>query len=323
VSKSAASKDLFLFNDDSFGTLFGTKLVRTLTYFLPFPINKMKLSSPSVVFGILLSFSPSLGFVSRHISPFFAAGSSRPSVARNYAINNFDENAIGNGLSALSVTELKRLLSERGVDFRDCLEKSDLIRRLQETQNSPGREASVPTSALSDQEQSLISTFKSVSPAVANIKTSTLIPQQRGLQLQGLEVPSGSGSGFLWDSNGHVVTNYHVITGGRRGGNIPKSVMVKLAGLPETLNAVVVGVEPEKDIAVLKLTDTRNIRLPTPIDVGTSDDLQVGQSVMAIGNPFGLDDTLTTGIVSALGRDIQGIGGRQIHGCIQVSTRVR
>ena len=280
----------------------------------------------SVALGVLLSLSPSLGFVSQFVSPFFAAGANRRSVARKYASSDFNYggNHINSGLDSLSVTELKRLLAERGVDFRDCVEKGDLIRRLDETQNSPtmGHQGSFPMPALSEQEQFRIATFQRVSPAVANIKTTTLVPRMRGLQLQGLKVPSGSGSGFLWDMRGHVVTNYHVITGGRKDATIPKSVMVKLAGLPDSLTAEVVGVDPEKDIAVLKLTDTQNLQLPPPIDVGTSNDLQVGQSVMAIGNPFGLDDTLTTGIVSALGRDVQGIGGRPIHGCIQVGCCV-
>lgn len=78
--------------------------------------------------------------------------------------------------------------------------------------------------------------------------------------------------------------------------------------------------EPEKDIAVLRLKDTSS--LPAPIDVGTSNDLQVGQSVLAIGNPFGLDDTLTKGIVSACGRDVPGIGGRPIRGCIQTDAAI-
>merc|ERR1712157_428194 len=82
----------------------------------------------------------------------------------------------------------------------------------------------------------------------------------------------------------------------------------------------VVGIEPEKDLAVFRLRDRSN--LPRPIDVGTSNDLQVGQSVLAIGNPFGLDDTLTTGSVSALGRDVSGIGGRPIHGCVQTDAAI-
>jgi S1-C subfamily serine protease len=139
---------------------------------------------------------------------------------------------------------------------------------------------------------------------------------QRGFKLQPVEVPQGSGSGFLWDNKGHVVTNYHVIVGGNPRGNLPRTVKVKLAGRAQASDADVVGVEPEKDLAVLKLRDSTS-NLPRPIDVGTSNDLQVGQSVLAIGNPFGLDDTLTTGVVSALGRDVNGIGGRPIRNCIQ------
>merc|ERR1712125_180892 len=130
----------------------------------------------------------------------------------------------------------------------------------------------------------------------------------------------GTGSGFLWDSRGHVVTNYHVVSAGRRDGTLPSTVTVKLAGMAEALEADIVGVEPEKDLAVLRVKNRS--RLPRPIDVGTSSDLQVGQSVLAIGNPFGLDDTLTTGIVSALGRDVQGIGGRPIHGCVQTDAAI-
>merc|ERR1712224_263965 len=178
---------------------------------------------------------------------------------------------------------------------------------------------------LSDNEQALVSTFKRVSPSVANIKTSALVRQRGGplglMPLQGSqEIPLGTGSGFLWDSRGHVVTNYHVVSAGRRDGTLPSTVTVKLAGMAEALEADIVGVEPEKDLAVLRVKNRS--RLPRPIDVGTSSDLQVGQSVLAIGNPFGLDDTLTTGIVSALGRDVQGIGGRPIHGCIQTDAAI-
>lgn len=100
--------------------------------------------------------------------------------------------------------------------------------------------------------------------------------------------------------------------------------MVKLANMAEALEAEIVGVEPEKDLAVLRIVQKgpNQNRLPSPIDVGTSNDLQVGQSVLAIGNPFGLDDTLTTGVVSALGRDVNGIGGRPIHGCVQTDAAI-
>ena len=173
----------------------------------------------------------------------------------------------------------------------------------------------------------MVKTFKRVSPAVANIKTSAVVPQRNslfGLNLgSGTEVPLGSGSGFLWDDRGHVVTNYHVVSPPGRGTKTSKTVMVKLAGMVEALEAKIVGVDPEKDLAVLRIVQNgKTRRLPRPIDVGTSNDLQVGQSVMAIGNPFGLDDTLTTGVVSALGRDVDGIGGRPIHGCVQTDAAI-
>lgn len=135
-------------------------------------------------------------------------------------------------------------------------------------------------------------------------------------QLRALEVPAGSGSGFVWDTAGHCVTNYHVIAS---RGPVPSTVKLRLQGSAESFDAEVVGVEPEKDIAVLKIKPGA---LPPPIPVGTSHDLQVGQSVLAIGNPFGLDYTLTTGVVSALGRDVDGVGGRPIKGCIQTDAAI-
>ena len=132
-----------------------------------------------------------------------------------------------------------------------------------------------------------------------------------------MEVPAGSGTGFVWDEAGHVVTNYHVIAG--RGGGAPPRVQVRLQGYAEAFDAVVKGVEPDKDIAVLKIESGS---LPAPVAVGTSSDLAVGQTVLAIGNPFGLDYTLTTGVVSALGRDVDGAGGRPIKGCIQTDAAI-
>jgi S1-C subfamily serine protease len=174
--------------------------------------------------SIFLAFLASSGSGSSFFTPTFSAN--RLETSRNCA--GFH---IADGLNVLSVTELKRLLSERGVDFRDCLEKRDLVERLQQSQASSSRQASVSLNGFSDQEKFLISTFKHVSGSVANIKTTTLVPQQRGLQLRGMEVPAGSGSGFLWDDKGHVVTNFHVVASGRRGGNLSTSVKVKLACL--------------------------------------------------------------------------------------------
>ena len=155
-----------------------------------------------------------------------------------------------------------------------------------------------------------------MSPSVAFITTSQLAVESP-LNFKAMEVPAGSGTGFVWDEAGHVVTNYHVIAG--RGGGAPPRVKVRLQGYAEAFDAVVKGVEPEKDLAVLKIESGS---LPAPVAVGTSSDLAVGQTVLAIGNPFGLDYTLTTGVVSALGRDVDGAGGRPIKGCIQTDAAI-
>lgn len=269
--------------------------------------------------------------VNRRPEPFGVTSSSPTELFStvNYSTNNikdtngvYSKNKRKAGFEKLSVSELKRLLMERGVDFRDCLEKRDLIERL-ESSLANGVSPSSPIytdTGLTENENRVIRTFKRVSPSVAFIQTTSVIQTLQGMRLRGLEVPSGSGSGFLWDSKGHVVTNYHVIVGGQRNNPLPKTVKVKLSNMAEARDAIVVGVEPEKDLAVLKLVSTE--KLPPPIDVGTSNNLQVGQSVLAIGNPFGLDDTLTMGIVSALGRDVDGIGGRPIKGCIQTDAAI-
>ncbi len=127
------------------------------------------------------------------------------------------------------------------------------------------------------------------------------------------EVPAGSGSGFLWDDKGHVVTNFHVIQGAR-------SLSVTLND-HRTFEATVVGVEPRKDIAVLQLVDAEGQFVPIKLRNKDSS-LQVGQKTIAIGNPFGLDQTLTTGIVSALGREVQGVGGVTIRDMIQTDAAI-
>jgi S1-C subfamily serine protease len=127
------------------------------------------------------------------------------------------------------------------------------------------------------------------------------------------EVPEGTGSGFIWDSEGHIVTNNHVIQG------VTFGVSVTLAD-QSTYPAQVVEAFPEKDLAVLWIGAPKNkLR---PIEVGTSGDLLVGQSAYAIGNPFGLDQSLTTGIVSALGRAIQTENSKRIQNAIQTSAPI-
>ena len=227
-----------------------------------------------------------------------------------------------NGLSRLSVGELKSLLSERGIDFRDALEKADLVDKLINSSPSASGPATSMPSGLTESERRTVSVFKAASPSVAYIQTVQLGP--RGFSLRPTDPSSGSGSGFVWDYEGHIVTNWHVVADGGRGrGDMPTRVLVSLQGLKEPVSAGVVGVEEDKDLAVLKIErgDLGGVPL-TPISVGVSSDLVVGQSVFAIGNPFGLDYTLTTGVVSALGREVAGAGGRPIQGCIQTDAAI-
>jgi len=181
---------------------------------------------------------------------------------------------------------------------------------------------------LKQSEQERIDAFEKVSPSVAFV--SVTVEKRFSPLGQAAEYPAGAGSGFVWDAEGHVVTNYHVIASaadgpmcmprGGRGGDLPRKVMVKLAGMEEHVEAKIVGFEADKDLAVLKVDpDTVALR---PLDISYNSNIKVGQDVLAIGNPFGLDFTLTTGIVSALGRDIQGAGGRPIKDCIQTDAAI-
>jgi S1-C subfamily serine protease len=126
------------------------------------------------------------------------------------------------------------------------------------------------------------------------------------------ETPQGSGTGFVWNKQGHIVTNFHVVLGA-------SSITVTLADRKE-LKATLIGADPDHDVAVLQ------VRAPeealSPLTVGTSNDLRVGQKVLAIGNPFGLDHTLTTGVVSALGRTIKSLSNRTIEGVIQTDAAI-
>ncbi|ADH85584.1 trypsin-like peptidase domain-containing protein [Desulfurivibrio alkaliphilus] len=159
-------------------------------------------------------------------------------------------------------------------------------------------------------EKTAIEIFQSASPAVLFITTIEL---RRSLfTLNIYELPRGTGSGFIWDERGHVVTNYHVIEDASR-------VEVTLADQTSWPGRVV-GVAPDKDIAVLKI-DAPPEKL-APLPVGESANLLVGQKVFAIGNPFGLDQTMTSGIVSALGREIKAVTGRTIQGVIQTDAAI-
>jgi S1-C subfamily serine protease len=163
---------------------------------------------------------------------------------------------------------------------------------------------------LAEDEKSTIATFKAISPSVVFI--TSLAMQQDFFSLRALEVPRGAGSGFVWDENGYIVTNFHVIAEAQ-------GARVTLAD-HSSWPAQLVGAEPDKDIAVLKIDAPK--RLLPPIPVGTSSDLQVGQKVFAIGNPFGFDQTLTTGVISGLGREIEAATGRPIQGVIQTDAAI-
>ena len=161
-------------------------------------------------------------------------------------------------------------------------------------------------------ELKTIRLFKEASPAVVYITTSNRILTQRRSMIDLQEVPRGTGSGFVWDREGHIVTNYHVIRGS-------DSAQVTLADESEW-SAKLVNAAPEFDLAVLKIDAPRDQLSPLPI--GMSSQLQVGQNVYAIGNPFGLDHTLTSGIISGLDRQIRSQTGETIPSVIQTDAAI-
>ncbi len=163
---------------------------------------------------------------------------------------------------------------------------------------------------LNSEERATIEIFQDAAPGVVYI--TSLAVRRDFFSLDVHEIPQGTGTGFIWDRDGHVVTNFHVIRGASRA-------QVTLAD-HSTWEAEMVGVAPEKDLAVLRIRAPRSAL--HPISVGGSRNLQVGQSVYAIGNPFGLDQTLTTGIISALGREIDSQGRRPIRDVIQTDAAI-
>lgn len=167
-----------------------------------------------------------------------------------------------------------------------------------------------PRGPLTPEEKNNIAVFEAAKGSVVYISTSEQVLDYWTLKVQ--TVPRGTGSGFIWDSAGHIVTNRHVIADAAEA-------TVRLAD-GKDYPATLVGVSRTHDIAVLQ------IRIPAgsavPIPIGTSHDLQVGQKVYAIGNPFGLDWTLTTGIVSALDRSLTGESGALIQHLVQTDAAI-
>jgi len=163
---------------------------------------------------------------------------------------------------------------------------------------------------LAEDEKNTIAVFEEISPSVVYI---TSIEVRRSIfSLNVYEIPQGTGSGFVWDREGRIVTNYHVVGDASR-------VEVTL-GDNSIYKGIMVGAAPDKDIAVLQISAPAETLKPIPL--GDSGDLQVGQKVFAIGNPFGLDHTITSGIVSALDREITAVTGRTIQGVIQTDAAI-
>ncbi len=161
---------------------------------------------------------------------------------------------------------------------------------------------------LLESEQNTIEVFRRASPSVVFITNSRQVHSFRGLNVTGIP----QGSGFIWDELGHVVTNYHVIRGG--------DAFSVTFGDGASYDARVVGFDPNKDLAVLRIR-TQDRKL-VPLQHGGSAELVVGQKVLAIGNPFGLDHTLTTGVISALGREIPSLAGTLIEDVIQTDASI-
>lgn len=164
---------------------------------------------------------------------------------------------------------------------------------------------------LAQDESATIELFRAASPSVVHISTTETVYDS--WRLRPLEIPQGEGSGFVWDDRGYIVTNYHVIREASRA-----YVFLEESSTP--YEARYVGGNSDCDIAVIKIDPPRSgLR---SLLVGSSTNLQVGQKVFAIGNPFGLDHTLTTGIISGLGREILSVSDRPIRNVIQTDAAI-
>jgi len=168
----------------------------------------------------------------------------------------------------------------------------------------------VPRGDLAENEKSNIEVYSAASPCVVHIQTMST--DSSGLFSNDRQVLAGSGSGFIWSKEGYIVTNFHVLE------HADKAEVTLLDN--STYPATLVGIAPHKDIAVLKIdAPAKKLR---EIQRGTSSNLQVGQNVFAIGSPFGLDNTLTTGVISGLKREIESVTGRKIRDVIQTDAAI-
>ena len=172
-----------------------------------------------------------------------------------------------------------------------------------------------PRGDLAADEQATIELFQASADSVVFITTSQRVRLYGSARVS--EMPIGQGSGFVWDDDGHIVTNYHVVESIANGSARARVTFADA----QSYSATILGSSPEHDLTVLQLEDFQGEGF-TPIRIGQSDDLQVGQKVFAIGNPFGFDHTLTTGVISGLGRSIEAPDGRQIDDLIQTDAAI-
>ncbi len=170
--------------------------------------------------------------------------------------------------------------------------------------------ANITDPSLATDEQNNIEVYKSIAPGVVYIQSTTTVRDFFGLFSRQAE---GAGSGSIIDAQGNILTNYHVIAEAEK--------LTVSFGSGREYPARVVGKDPDTDLAVIKLLETPKEPL-TVVPLGDSDKLIVGQKVLAIGNPFGLDRTLTTGVISGLERPIQAQNGRKIEGAIQTDASI-
>jgi S1-C subfamily serine protease len=163
---------------------------------------------------------------------------------------------------------------------------------------------------LLESEKRTIKIYEDVSKSVVSVSN---IQTRRGFFFSSVDVPRGAGTGFIWDREGHIVTNYHVAQGASK-------FTITFHNDPKQYKAIFVGGEKKKDIAVLKLVEKPSNLVP--MKIGKSNNLLVGQMALAIGNPFGLAHSMSKGIISALDRKIDGLGGVKIHGMIQTDAAI-
>ncbi len=172
-----------------------------------------------------------------------------------------------------------------------------------------------PRGELADYEKSVIRLYQQASPSVVHVTTNVV--QRDFLSRDLTRIPKGTGSGFIWDSQGRIVTNYHVV----EIGNYYQVTLTDPQGKRSTSPAALVGVSPSHDLAVLQIINAPVQKL-RPLRIGESHNLLVGQSAFAIGNPFGLDQSLASGIVSALNREIESPNGQTISHVIQTTAPI-